>query len=154
MLRDKVLHAWSKVGHNLAISLLNNLHDSSPNSLSFNSILYGAIIMAYPGRYTASNIADMLHVSRSAVAQKIVELEKDNIIYRVQSKADKRVFYLYPTDYLFEILRDSGFNIAEVLLEKYTEEEIEKYCEMSDFISDKFAWYDKNSRNSQRKQGG
>ena len=61
-------------------------------------MLYLNIISAPPGKYTASNIADMLHISKPSVTQKINELEKEGYILKSQSHTDKRAYYLTVTE--------------------------------------------------------
>ncbi len=76
-MNNKIKLALDKIFHDSAIAELRLLHNgtSDPN-LTYNDILYLNIIEAHSGEYTASNIADMLYVSRPAVTQKSNELEK------------------------------------------------------------------------------
>ncbi len=143
MNKEQFINISKKIGYTIAIKLLNILHSPEEKSITFNGVLYMEIITAYPGRYTASDLADMLCVARSAVAQKVNELEKLNYLQKKQSDTDKRVYYLYPTGHFAENIKDVSDNIFENLSAKYSAEEIIKFCSMAEFISDELAWHKK-----------
>ena len=115
--------------------------DFHHSNLTYNSMLYLNIISAHPRKYTASNIADMLHISKPSVTQKINELEKDGYILKIQSNSDKRAYYLTVTEKAFPkkvaLLRADN-EIEEIFKKAYTEKQVAKFFEMMSFISDEY----------------
>ena len=88
---NKVKFALNKIFHDSAIAELRLINKGiADKNLTYNDILYLNIIETHSGEYTASNIADMLYVSRPSVTQKINELEKKVYIYKVKSRNDMR----------------------------------------------------------------
>ncbi len=146
MTRTKFVEISKKIGYTIAIKLLNILHEPNEKSITFNGVLYMEIITAYPGVYTASDLADMLCVARSAVAQKVNELEKLNYLRKKQSNTDKRVYYLYPTGEFADKLIGLSGSLYEKLSDKYSATDIDNFCEMIDFITEELAWH-KNKDN-------
>lgn len=139
-MNTKIKKALDKIFHDSAIAELRLLNNgTSDENLTYNDILYLSIIEAHSGEYTASNIADMLYVSRPAVTQKINELEKNGYIYKVQSKTDKRVYKLF-TDRdgkakkYYEVTDKTNQDITAKLSDEYSGEQIALFCEMTDKI--------------------
>lgn len=129
--------AIDQIFHDSAIAelRLQNNKETQTN-LTYNDILYLNIIEAHSGEYTASNIADMLFVSRPAVTQKINELERQGYIYKVQSKQDKRVYKLFTnkedrSKKYYEIVDQTNEDIVKKLSKHYTDEQIQMYCDMT-----------------------
>ncbi len=131
-----------KLFHDFAIADLRLQNaDTTLLNMTFNDLLYLDMIESHPGFYTASKIADVLYVSRPAVTQKIKDLEKKGYVYKVQSESDKRIHYLFPnlnnySDLYKETMRKREENIALKLQEKYTKEQVELFCEMTNEISE------------------
>ncbi len=137
-MNSKLTDVLTKFYHDLSISelrLQNSLQGQS--KLTYNDILYLDIIRAYPGKYTSTQIADMLCVSRPSVTKKIKELIKKGYVTREQSQNDKRIYYLFVSD-------DSSANfyakalehkLSESLNEKYSEKDLETLCETLSLIS-------------------
>ena len=136
----KVKLALDKIFHDSAIAELRLLNKGvTDKSLTYNDILYLNIIELHSGEYTASNIADMLYVSRPSVTQKINELEKKGYIYKIQSNTDKRVHYLFinrngKSKKYYEIIDKTNTNILNNLSNEYSNEQIALFCEMTDKI--------------------
>ncbi len=141
-MNKKIKIALDKILHDSAIAELRLLHNGTSNvNLTYNDILYLNIIEAHSGEYTASNIADMLHVSRPAVTQKINELEKNGYIYKIQSKIDKRVYKLFinkegKSKKYYAVVDQTNRDIVEKLSLEYSNEQINMFCEMTDKICD------------------
>ncbi len=139
-MNTKIKNALDKIFHDSAIAELRLLHNGTGDkSLTYNDILYLSIIEAHSGEYTASNIADMLYVSRPAVTQKINELEKNGYIYKVQSKTDKRVYKLFTNrdgkaKKYYEVTDKTNQDITAKLSSEYSDEQIALFCEMTDKI--------------------
>lgn len=141
-MNNQIKLALNKIFHDCAIAELRLLHNGTSNlELTYNDILYLNIIEAHSGQYTASNLADMLYVSRPAVTQKINELEKNGYIYKVQCQKDKRIFKLFTnkdgkSKKYYEVTDKTNADIISKLSKNYTDEQISLYCEMSDVICD------------------
>ena len=109
--------------------------------LSYNSSLYLDIISAHQGEYTPSKLADMLHIARPSVTQKINVLEKAGYVTRKQNPADKREYFLYfnadsfdaDTQFIYTKLNKQ---ISESMEQCYSKEEIEKFSEMLSYIGE------------------
>lgn len=109
--------------------------------LSYNSSLYLDIISAHQGEYTPSKLADMLHIARPSVTQKINVLEKVGYVTRKQNPADKREYFLYfnadsfdaDTQFIYTKLNKQ---ISESMEQRYSKEEIEKFSEMLSYIGE------------------
>lgn len=109
--------------------------------LSYNSSLYLDIISAHQGEYTPSKLADMLHIARPSVTQKINVLEKAGYVTRKQNPADKREYFLYFNADSFDADTQSIYTklnkqISESMEQRYSKEEIEKFSEMLSYIGE------------------
>ncbi len=109
--------------------------------LSYNSSLYLDIISAHQGEYTPSKLADMLHIARPSVTQKINVLEKAGYVTRKQNPADKREYFLYFNADFFDADTQSIYTkltkqISESMEQRYSKEEIEKFSEMLSYIGE------------------
>ena len=109
--------------------------------LSYNSSLYLDIISAHQGKYTPSKLADMLHIARPSVTQKINVLEKAGYVTRKQNPADKREYFLYFNVDSFDADTQSIYTkltkqISESMEQRYSKEEIEKFSEMLSYIGE------------------
>lgn len=117
------------------------IHNEHPAyaKLSYNSSLYLDIISAHQGEYTPSKLADMLHITRPSVTQKINVLEKAGYVTRKQNPADKREYFLYFNADSFDADTQSIYTkltkqISESMEQRYSKEEIEKFSEMLSYI--------------------
>lgn len=109
--------------------------------LSYNSSLYLDIISAHQGEYTPSKLADMLHIARPSVTQKINVLEKAGYVTRKQNPADKREYFLYFNADAFAADTQSIYakldkQISASMEQRYSKEEIEKFSEMLSYIGE------------------
>lgn len=107
------------------------------NGLSYNSLLYINVI-EQTENCTVSRLAEMLHITKSAVTIKINELVRQNIVKKEQSTFDKRVYYLKLSPETGELMKnyDRIFQKAEAeLRNKYTEEQLELFGDILETIS-------------------
>lgn len=132
--------AITKFFHDMGILELR-IHNEHPAyaKLSYNSSLYLDIISAHQGEYTPSKLADMLHITRPSVTQKINVLEKAGYVTRKQNPADKREYFLYFNADSFDADTQSIYTkltkqISESMEQRYSKEEIEKFSEMLSYI--------------------
>ena len=146
-MKNKYRKAMSNIIHDTAIYELKLANvETNDKVLTYNSILYLDIISAKNGEYTASNIADLLQVSRPSVTQKINELESAGYITKSQSDKDKRVFYLSVTDKydtIYDSLLGEKFDIdgelISLLRSKHSEIEVDKFFDMLEETSSFYA---------------
>ncbi len=145
-MKDKYRQALSKIIHDTAVFelLLHNM-ERKDKVLTYNSTLYLDIVNGKNGYYTASNIADLLHVARPSVTQKINELESAGYITKIQSEKDRRVYYLSVTEKYGDIFNscfgegvDVDSEIISLLTSKYSESEVDKFFEMIDMYNNHF----------------
>ncbi len=143
-MKNELSKVMNKFYHDMAIVELNLQNkEMISNKLTYNSMLYLDIILAHSGEYTASNIADMLHVSRPSVTQKINELEKMGYITKKQSSSDKRVFYLHfnereAAEKFIDNYEKLDKKILGKMKEKYSDKDIDKFLNMLSFVSQAF----------------
>lgn len=141
-MKRKLYRAFVKSGHDFALTELKRTHENREfHKLSYQDVLYLNIIECHPNKYTSSQIADLLKITRPAVTQKINELAKKGYVIRTQSETDKRVHYLsinVESDYFEDLAEEDIFQIEEAFIQKYGEDNLDLFCEMMDFISENF----------------
>ncbi len=136
----KLTKALNKITHDTALYELKRLYSHDKKSvLSYHDTLYLNIIEAHPNKYTSSQIADLLKITRPSVTEKINQLCKKGYILRTQSETDKRVFYLSinpnsPKDY--ETTASYEDEMEREVLAKFGEEKVDLLCEMIEYLSD------------------
>ncbi len=139
-MNGKLKKALHKITHDTALYELKRLYSYDKKSvLSYHDTLYLNIIEAHPNKYTSSQIADLLKITRPSVTEKINQLCKKGYILRTQSEIDKRVFYLSinpdgPKDY--ELTADYEDEIERRVLERFGEEKSNTFCEMIEYLSE------------------
>ncbi len=119
--------------YDIAISELRMLHTiEKQEGITYNDMLYLNIIHAHPGKFSSSQIADMLFVSRPSVTQKINELEKKGYVTKVRDAKDKRIYHLYISeengysDFMRKLSKQDQ-EVLRKLLVKYGESELDKF---------------------------
>lgn len=136
----KFIQAINKITHDSAFYELKRLYSNDKKSqLSYHDTLYLNIIEAHPNRYTSSQIADLLNITRPSVTEKINQLCKKGYILRTQSPNDKRSFYLSinpdsPKDY--EMVSEYQNEIEAMILDKFGPEKVEIFCELTEYLSE------------------
>ncbi len=157
-MEEKIKLALKNFYHDMSISELHLQNQHNPDGkLTYNDILYLSIIQAHSGEYTASQIADMLYVSRPAVTQKINDLEKRGFIYKKQSETDKRVYKLSISKTGFantynDLLEESDATTASLLCKKYTADDLNLFCEMLETMRTVFIDDLQKSKNSRKEE--
>lgn len=133
-MHQKLYNAFIGFFHDMTLNELRLMNqNATASSVTYNTLLYYDLIATHPGEYTASSIADLLHVSKPAVITKVNEMIRNNYIYKKQSTHDKRVYYLFPNT---EGLRDERLykkiddKVIEALKGKYSEDDLNKFCEI------------------------
>ncbi len=135
----KINNLLDKIFHDMSLSELKRAYSkNNSGDLSYHDLLYLNIIETHQNLYTASQIADMLNITRPSVTQKINELCKKGYIIRTQSEKDKRVFYLATnpekSDF-FDSCAEQSLQAEHILYEKYGEQNIDLFCRILEDLS-------------------
>ena len=107
-------------------------------SVTYNSLLYLELIYTLEGRATASQLADMLHVSRPGVTLKINELIRQGLVTKTVDPEDRRKNYLSVNEDAmpkYKVYRRQDNEAVERIRSRFTPEEIDRFCEMLNIIS-------------------
>ena len=107
-------------------------------NITYNSLLYTEIIYVMNGTCTASKLAELLNVSKPGVTVKLNELLKQGLITKKTDPSDRRKSYLSVNEDAipqYKIFRCQDDESANRITERFTAEDIDKFCEMLDIIS-------------------
>jgi DNA-binding MarR family transcriptional regulator len=110
--------------------------DFGSTEITYNSLLYLDIILVTEN-CTISQIANSLNIAKSSVTLKVQELERMGLVYKVQSKTDKRQFYLKLTEKSKELSQVYNIGISKSIKEiskKYSKQDIRNFIEMLEII--------------------
>ncbi len=139
-MKERLIKVIDKLIHDTAIAELAHAYKTRETSnLSYHDTLYLNIIEAHPNRYTSSQIADLLKITRPAVTQKINELCKKGYIIRTQSEKDKRVYYLSTNpknSFYSEEDKHVENKAVKMLRVKYGDKKVNRMCDMLEFLSE------------------
>ena len=108
-------------------------------NISYNSLLYLEIIYSLNGRCTASKLAELLNISKPAVTLKVNELIKQGFLTKTQDKNDRRKWYLSIDEKnvpKYKFYRAQDEMVISSLQEKFSKEDIDKFCKMLRIMSD------------------
>lgn len=108
-------------------------------TITYNSLLYLELIYTMGGKATASQIADMLHISRPGVTSKINELIRQGLVKKTPDPDDKRKNYLSVDEDAmprYKVYRRQDNEAIRRITDNYTPEDIHKFCEMMNIISE------------------
>ena len=111
----------------------------SDETITYNSLLYLELIFSMNGNCTASEIANLLYISKPAVTLKINELIKQGFVIKTANPKDKRQNLLsINRDMMpkYSVYRKQDSLAMEMIKKKYTKQEILKFAEMLELISD------------------
>ncbi len=90
------------------------------------------------GTCTVSKLADLLNVSKPGVTLKVNELLRQGLITKTPDPEDKRKNYLSVNDDAvpqYKVFRRQDSEAIMRITDRFTPEEIGKFCEMLDIIS-------------------
>lgn len=116
-------------------------HHQIHENITYNSLLYLDLISSFHGRCTVSSIAELLHVSKSAVTLKVNELIKRNLVQKTQSKIDKRINHLTLTATARKYYQQYDRQLAravDVLENQYTQADHELFASMLNAVCASF----------------
>lgn len=108
-------------------------------NITYNSLLYLELIFSMNGKCTASKLAELLYVSKPAVTLKVNELIKQGFVKKTQDPDDKRKYYLSVDEDMvpkYKVYRKQDEQAINTITEKFSEEDIDKFCQMLKIISD------------------
>lgn len=108
-------------------------------NITYNSLLYIELIYTMNGTCTASKLAELLHVSKPGVTSKLNELMRQGLITKRPDPKDKRKSYLSVNDDAipqYKVFRRQDSEAIKRITDRFTPEEIGKFCEMLDIISE------------------
>ncbi len=108
-------------------------------SITYNSLLYIELIYTMNGTCTASRLAELLHVSKPGVTLKLNELLKQGLITKTRDSRDRRKNYLTVNEEAipqYKVFRRQDSEAVKRITERYTPEEIGRFCEMLDILSE------------------
>lgn len=108
-------------------------------NITYNSLLYIELIYTMNGNCTASKLAKLLHVSKPGVTLKINELIRQGLITKTPDMNDKRRYFLTVNDDAipqYKVYRRNDSEAIKRITDKFTSDEISKFCQMLDIISE------------------
>ncbi len=108
-------------------------------NITYNSLLYIELIYTMNGTCTASKLAELLQISKPGVTLKLNELMRQGLITKTPDPHDKRKYYLSVNDEAipqYKVFRRQDSEAIKRITERFTPEEIDKFCEMLDIISE------------------
>lgn len=108
-------------------------------TISFNSALYMDIIFFMKGKCTVSKLAELLHVSKPGVTQKINELIRQGLVRKTVDPNDRRKNYLSVDEGkvpAYKVYRRQYDEIGKRLAEDFTAEDIEKFCKILNLVTE------------------
>lgn len=91
------------------------------------------------GTCTASKLAELLNVSKPGVTLKLNELLRQGLITKTPDPNDKRKNYLTVNEEAipqYKVFRRQDSEAIKRITDRYTMEEIGKFCEIQDIISE------------------
>lgn len=109
--------------------------------LSYNSLLYINVIEQMEN-CTASKIAEVLNITKSAVTLKLNELVKQGAVIKTQSEEDRRVFFIKLSPHMQKVMSiyDEIFEkIEKNLYKNYSKEQLDLFGEILHTISN-YEW--------------
>lgn len=107
-------------------------------SITYNSLLYIELIYTMNGTCTASKLAELLHISKPGVTLKLNELLRQGLITKAPDPNDRRKYYLTVNEEAipqYQVFRRQDSEAVRRITERFTQEEIGRFCEMLDIIS-------------------
>lgn len=108
-------------------------------SITYNSLLYIELIYTMNGTCTASGLAELLHISKPGVTLKLNELLRQGLITKTPDPNDRRRSYLTVNEEAipqYKVFRRQDSEAVRRITGRFTPEEIAKFCEMLDIISE------------------
>lgn len=102
-------------------------------TLTYNSLLYLELIHFMGGTCTVSKLAELLHVSKPAVTQKVNDLIRQGFVLKTPDPKDHRQNFLSINEAAapqFRIYRRQDDQCVKELTNRFSQEEIQNFCKM------------------------
>ena len=109
------------------------------DKITHNSLLYIELIYSMDGTCTASQLAEMLNISKPAVTAKINELIRQGLVTKEPDPNDRRRAYLRIDEEKipqYKLYKWQDSEAVKRITAHYSDEDINKFCEMLNLISD------------------
>lgn len=138
MLKELFSDVYEKFKLNFYRSIFRGLEDREA-SLTPTEILCVEVINAM-GKPTIKELTDFMETSQSNMAYRVSNLMKKDYIRKIQSREDKREYYLEPTEKFYKYYHMRTQYIDTVIgrvSESFPEEEIEILIKILDAMSNK-----------------
>ncbi len=136
----EILEALDAFYYSTALCDLNLMNKRIVDeTISFNSSLYMDIIFFMKGQCTVSKLAELLHVSKPGVTQKINELIRQGLVKKTVDPNDRRKNYLSVDESrvpAYKVYRRQDAELQERLGREYTKEDIEKFCKILNVVTE------------------
>ena len=136
----EILEALDAFYYSTALCDLNLMNKRIVDeTISFNSSLYMDIIFFMKGQCTVSKLAELLHVSKPGVTQKINELIRQGLVKKTVDPNDRRKNYLSVDESrvpAYKVYRRQDVELQERLGREYTKEDIEKFCKILNVVTE------------------
>ena len=117
---------------------LMNSHFVDKN-ITYNSLLYLELIYSMNGKCTASKLAELLYISKPAVTLKVKELINQGFVVKTIDPNDHRQSFLSVNEETipkYRVYREQDNLAIKTITEKFSEDDIEKFCEMLHIMTD------------------
>lgn len=136
----EIINSINKFYYELSIQELKLMSKNEQyNKMSHNTMLYLNII-SFKENCTVSMLSEILNITKSAVTIKVNELVTKGYLKKIQSKSDKRIHYIKLSDSMQNIFDDYDnfiYRTFDKIKSMYNEEQINNFCEIMNFISEK-----------------
>ena len=107
-------------------------------SITYNTLLYLELIYSMQGKCTASQLAEMLCVSKPGVTSKLNELIRQGLITKAPDPSDGRRHLLYVNEEAvpqYRVYRQQDDLAVRTIEERFSPEDVEKFCSMLKIIT-------------------
>lgn len=136
MLDELFIDVYEKFKLSFYKSIFKGFEDREA-SLTSTEIFCLEVVNAL-GKPTISELTEFMEISQPNMAYRVSKLVSKGYLDRVQSKDDKREYYLVPTDKFFNYydIRTKYINtVLKRLEDKFPEEDVETITKMLDLMS-------------------
>ena len=110
----------------------------SDQNITYNTLLYLELIYSMQGKCTASQLAELLCISKPGVSLKLNELIRQGLVVKVPDPEDHRRNLLFVNEEAvpqYRIYRQQDDLAVKTITEQFSPEEIQKFCSMLEIIT-------------------
>ena len=109
------------------------------NAISYNTLLYLEIIYSLQGSCTASDLAELLHISKPGVSLKLREMLEQGLITKVPDPKDRRRSLLFVNEEAvpqYRVYKEQDDRAVRLISERFSQEDVEKFCAMLEILTE------------------